>query len=236
LEQEYAIGSDRPLRGSLRILAAEYRGKATKHKDNIALRYQAPDAKQPDYFDSDGSAVRRAFLRSPFTHGAFRVSSSFSQHRFHPILRIWRPHHGTDYAAPFGTPVAAIGNGTVVRAEWYKGYGKCIDIRHNNVYTSRYGHLSRIAVRTGQSITQGQYIGNVGSTGLATGPHLHFEMQVNGMQHNFIAMSFPSASAVSKENMPDFFRVRDELLSQLHEIHSVSPKPALAGTMNNPQP
>lgn len=225
MEQEYLLGSDKPLwNGRGRIIAAIYNGKATKTKENTAIRFQPKGANRPDYYDVDGKAVRRAFLRAPFTHGAFRISSRFNPRRFHPILRTYRPHHGTDYAAGVGTPVASIGKGTVVRAEWYKGYGNCIDIRHNSKYTSRYGHLSKMAVRRGDSITQGQFIGRVGSTGLSTGPHLHFEMLVDGTQRNFLTMSFPAASAVANSDMPDFNRVRDEALARLNARQAEAPK------------
>lgn len=225
LEQEYLLGSEKPLwNGRGRILAATYNGKATKVKDNVAIRFQAKSENRPDYYDADGGAVRRAFLRAPFTHGAFRISSRFNPHRFHPILRTYRPHHGTDYAASKGTPVAAIGKGVVVRAERYKGYGNCIDIRHNSKYISRYGHLSKIAVKRGDSVQQGQYIGRVGSTGLSTGPHLHFEMLVDGTQRNFLTMSFPAASSVSQANMPEFTRVRDEMLARLNARPPESPQ------------
>jgi murein DD-endopeptidase MepM/ murein hydrolase activator NlpD len=217
MEQEYKVGSETPLwNGRGRILAAKYIGKATKVKENTAIRFQAKNDKRPDYYDIDGKAVRRAFLRAPFTHGAFRISSRFNPKRFHPILRTYRPHHGTDYAAGVGTPVAAIGKGTVVRAEWYKGYGNCVDIRHTNKYISRYGHLSKMAVKRGDSIHQGQYIGKVGSTGLSTGPHLHFEMLVDGVQRNFLTMTFPAASAVSGGEMGEFGRIRDEVLQRLN--------------------
>ncbi len=218
LEEEYMIGEDHPIGGGqhMRVIVASYTGSGTKNKENYAIRYQSADAKHADFYDPEGKAMKRAFLRAPFTKGAFRVSSGFNPHRFHPILRIYRPHHGTDYAASVGTPVSAIGNGTVVRAEWYKGYGNCIDIRHNQRYTSRYGHLSKIAVHRNQQIAQGQYIGRVGNTGLSTGPHLHFEMLVDGVQQNFLRMSFPASASVSKENLPDFFRVRDEAMARLH--------------------
>lgn len=217
LEEEYLLGQDRPIKGGkhMRVIAASYTGSGTKNKENIAIRFQAANLKRPDYFDQEGKAMRRQFLRAPFTKGVFRISSGFNPNRRHPILRVYRPHHGTDYAASIGTPVAAIGNGTVVRAEWYKGYGNCVDIRHNNRYTSRYGHLSKIAVHRNESIAQGQYIGKVGNTGLSTGPHLHFEMLVDGSQRNFLRMSFPASSAVSKSDMPDFLRVKDEALARL---------------------
>lgn len=214
VEQQFIEGTDKPLYGG-RVLAASYTGKGTKRKENIAIRYRVPGAKRDDYFDEDGNAVRKAFLRAPFTYGAFRVSSGFNPKRFHPILRTYRAHHGTDYAAARGTPVAAVGKGQVVRAGWYKGYGNCVDIRHTPKFTSRYGHLSRIGVRYGQSVNQGQYIGNVGSTGLSTGPHLHFEMLVDGVQKNFLRMDFPSAASVPKEHMDDFKRVKEELMNRL---------------------
>lgn len=226
LEEEYLIGEDEPIKGGrhMRVIAASYTGTGTKNRENLAIRYQSADAKRPDYFDPDGKAMRREFLRAPFTKGAFRVSSGFNPRRLHPILRVYRPHHGTDYASAIGTPVAAIGNGTVVRAEWYKGYGNCVDVRHNNRYTSRYGHLSKIAVRRGQSVAQGQYIGKVGNTGLSTGPHLHFEMLVNGTQQNFLRMSFPASQSVSQADMPEFKRVRDEAMTRLNARPADQPK------------
>lgn len=217
LEEEYIVGEEQPLKGGkhMRVIAASYIGSGTKNKENMAVRYQAPEAKRPDFFDPEGKAMQRQFLRAPFTKGVFRISSGFNRKRLHPILRTYRPHHGTDYAASVGTPVAAIGKGTVVRAEWYKGYGNCVDVRHSPRYTSRYGHLSKIAVRRGESLAQGQYLGRVGNTGLSTGPHLHFEMLVNGTQQNFLRMSFPASSSVAKSDMPDFYRVRDEALARL---------------------
>lgn len=217
LEQQYALGSDTPIRGSdhMRVLAASYNGKGTRKKENLALLYEPPAGKA-EYYDMDGEAVRKAFRRAPFRFGAFRVSSGYNPKRFHPILRTYRPHHGTDYAAARGTPVVAVGKGKVVRASWYKGYGNCVDVQHNSRYTSRYGHLSRISVRFGQSVEEGRIIGNVGSTGLSTGPHLHFEMLLDGKQRNFLRMEFPSTSGVAKSNMDDFKRVRDQLLARLN--------------------
>jgi len=227
LEEEYLVGKDRPIGGGkhMRVIAASYHGTGSKHKENIAVRFQAPGAKQADYFDETGGAVKRAFLRAPFTRGAFRVSSNFNPRRFHPILRVYRPHHGTDYAASVGTPVAAIGNGTVVRAEYYKGYGNCVDVRHTPHYVSRYGHLSKIAVRRGQKVAQGQYIGRVGNTGLSTGPHLHFEMLVDGAQRNWLRMNFPAGTSVSAANMEAFKRERDLALARLN----TNKPPAAAG-------
>jgi murein DD-endopeptidase MepM/ murein hydrolase activator NlpD len=233
MEQEYVVGQKEPLKGGkfMRVLIASYKGSGTKVDENIAIRYTPPGSKRAEYYDPDGGAMRRAFLRAPFTKGAFRVSSNFNLHRFHPILRIYRPHHGTDYAAAIGTPVASIGNGVVVRAGWASGYGNCVDVRHTIHYTSRYGHLSRVAVHRGQSVAQGQYIGNVGNTGLSTGPHLHFEMLVDGKQRNFLAMSFPAASSLSKQEMVSFVQVRDALMQRLKNLSSqASAKPTASDT------
>ncbi len=227
MEQEFIVGSSTPLwNGRGKVLAASYIGKGTKRKENFAIRYQAPLADRADYYDLEGQAVRKAFLRAPFTQVNFRISSGYSSHRFHPILRVYRPHHGTDYAASIGTPVSSVGKGVVIFAGVKGGYGKCVEIRHNSKYVSRYGHLSRIGVRQGASVSQGGSIGNVGNSGLSTGPHLHFEMIVDGVSRNFLAMEFPAASAVSKANMTDFNAVRDRLIAELNAGPLASDKPS----------
>lgn len=132
------------------------------------------------YYDSAGNSLRRAFLRAPVQFR--RISSSFARARFHPILGISRRHEGTDYAADPGTPVMAAGDGVVTRAGWGGGYGNLIEIRHRNGIVTRYGHLRAFArkIRAGSRVAQGEVIGYVGSTGLATGPHLHFEVRLSG--------------------------------------------------------
>lgn len=214
MEQEYVVGETTPLwNGRGRILVASYTGKATRVKDNTAIRYLAEGAKRADYYDEEGNAVRRAFLRAPFTHGSFRISSGFVSNRYNSILRVYTPHHGIDYAAPFGTWAAAIGKGKVVFAGWKGGYGNCIEIKHSSKYISRYGHLSKILVRLGQSVEQGQHVGNVGSTGLSTGPHLHFEMMVDGEKRNFLTMNFPAAAAIADNEKSAFNQKRDVILA-----------------------
>jgi murein DD-endopeptidase MepM/ murein hydrolase activator NlpD len=215
-EQQYIIedGKQVPV-NNVRVLAASYVGKATKRKENHAYRYQSGDATKPDYYDEEGNALRKAFLRAPFTHRAFRLSSGFSSRRFHPILRVYRPHHGIDYAASYGTPAASIGKGKVIYTGWKSGFGNTVEIRHNGTFVSRYGHLSSIAVKLGQSVEQGQMVGRVGNTGLSTGPHLHFEMLVNGSQRNFLNLDFPSASAVDPKYLSDFKQTRDNLQARL---------------------
>jgi murein DD-endopeptidase MepM/ murein hydrolase activator NlpD len=130
------------------------------------------------YYDAEGRPLRRAFLRSPLRFT--RISSRFSRSRLHPVLHVRRPHLGVDYAAPTGTPVSATGDGLVIAAGWDGGYGRAVRIRHANGYETLYGHLSRIHVRRGQRIAQGARIGAVGSSGLATGPHLDYRMRRDG--------------------------------------------------------
>jgi len=176
------------------ILWAEYDGKTVgKH---VAYRYR------DDYYNRAGQSLRKEFLKSPLK--VYRISSGYSKNRFHPILKIYRPHKGVDYAAPSGTPVHALGEGTVVFAGWKGGYGKYVRIKHPNGFQTGYGHLSRIAVKTGQKVSQGQVIGYVGATGLATGPHLHFEMFKAGALVNPLTVKTPPAEPVPPEAMEEF--------------------------------
>ena len=147
-----------------------------------AIRY-ASHRVSGDFFDANGRSLRAAFLRAPLEFR--RISSGFGG-RFHPILGVWKQHKGTDYAASAGTPVRAIGDGTVVRAGWGNGYGNVLEIRHRNGFVSRYGHLRGFAsgVRAGSHVAIGQTVAFVGMTGLATGPHLHFEVLVDGVQRD----------------------------------------------------
>ena len=145
IQQEYIAGTEISVH-RLKFLAASYAGKATRKKENLAIRYRVPDTKKDDFYDLEGRAIRKAFLRAPFTMNNFRISSNYNPKRFHPILRVYRPHHGTDYAAATGTRVSSVGKGAVIFAGWKKGYGNTVEVRHNSTYVSRYGHLSKIAV------------------------------------------------------------------------------------------
>jgi murein DD-endopeptidase MepM/ murein hydrolase activator NlpD len=138
------------------------------------------------YYGPDGTSKRRSFLASPMEFS--RVTSGFAM-RFHPILQTWRAHLGVDYAAPVGTPVRTVGNGTVSFAGWQTGYGNVIQIDHGGDRKTLYAHLSRIDVRKGQRVEQGQHIGAVGSTGWSTGPHLHFEFHVGGRHQDPVAIA-----------------------------------------------
>jgi murein DD-endopeptidase MepM/ murein hydrolase activator NlpD len=183
-----------------RMICGYYNGSYVGEK--WALYYEDGDGRK-DYYDVQGNSLRRAFLKSPLSYS--RISSHFSHRRFHPILRIYRPHHGVDYAAPTGTPISSIGEGTVTFAGWKSGYGRYVRIRHRNGYESGYGHLSRIRVKSGAFVKQGQLIGNVGMTGLATGPHLHFEIRKDGRFVNPLRVYVPPADPLKEEFKPDFY-------------------------------
>lgn len=187
------------------IVAAEFVNDGQPFR---AYRYDVNG--KAGYFNEEGKSVRKAFLKAPLNFRS--ISSFFSKQRKHPILKISRPHHGLDYAAPTGTPVSVAGDGKVFFAGHNGQYGKLVIVKHRNDYKTFYGHLSRIAngIRTGGRVEQGQIIGYVGSTGLATGPHLHYEMRVNDKPVNPLSIKIPSGSAVPENRMPDFLRLRND--------------------------
>ena len=195
-----------------KVLAAEYEGELlSKH---TAILFKDPSG-HIDYYDEKGKSLRKAFLRAPL-HYKY-ISSYFSKNRLHPILRIWRPHLAIDYAAPTGTPVSTIGDGTVIYAGWKDGYGNYVQIRHPNNYVSSYGHLSRFAkgLKNGQKVKQGEIIGYVGATGLATGPHLDFSISKNGEKVDFLKLKLPAASSVDPRYIAQFNEVKNKLLDNL---------------------
>jgi murein DD-endopeptidase MepM/ murein hydrolase activator NlpD len=175
-----------------RILAAEYDNAGTVY---TAVLYRR-EGQDVGYFSPDGSSLRRMFLKAPIPMA--RISSRFQNRRFHPILKINRPHLGVDYAAAPGTPARTVGDGTVTFVGWKGGAGKVIQIRHNSTYATAYKHLSGYAkgLHAGSRVRQGQVIGYVGSTGLSTGPHLHFEFYENGRFVDPLGRKFPSADPV----------------------------------------
>ena len=156
-----------------RVLAAEFVNAGRAHH---AIRFDNPSGRS-GYFDLNGQSKRRAFLASPMEFS--RVTSGFAM-RFHPIQQSWRAHLGVDYGAPTGTPIRSVGEGTVSFAGWQNGYGNVVQIDHGNQRTTLYAHMSRIDVRRGQRVEQGQHVGAVGTTGWSTGPHLHFEFRIGG--------------------------------------------------------
>ena len=175
------------------------------------------------YFDGDGKSMRAAFLRAPL---AFRRISSVFGMRRHPILGTLRRHAGTDYAAAAGTPVRALGNGRVIFAGWKGGYGKTVEIRHTNGYVTRYGHLRAYNVRSGQSVSISQTIGQVGSTGLSTAPHLHFEVLVNGVHRDpRVALRNQSGEPLAAAQRAAFAQLKARLFAQLDQPRAVTAGP-----------
>ena len=171
-----------------------------------------------EYYDASGEALRGQFLLAPLD--IVRVTSSFNRRRFHPVLRRTRPHLGVDYGAPHGTPVRATGAGRVSRAGSWSSYGTAIEIRHANNIRTRYAHLSGVArgVGPGTQVEQGQVIGYVGATGLATGPHLHYEFLRDGAQVNPASLQLPRAEPVPEAQRAQFGAVRDDVLARLRLI------------------
>lgn len=193
-----------------KILAAEYDNGGKKYQ---ALLYHDPTG-QPGYYTADGKSLQKAFLRSPLKFAA-PVTSHFSKARFHPILKTFRPHMGTDYGAPIGTPVQAIGSGRVTFAGRKGGEGNMVDIVHSNGYETMYLHLSRMFVRSGERVEIGKTIGLVGSTGLSTGPHLDFRILQKGQYKNFEKLGLPPSDPVAKKNWPEFAELREKWLPLL---------------------
>ena len=188
-----------PLRAG-RLLSAEF---VNNGKTFQAMWFQEPGAKG-GYYTLDGQSLRRAFLAAPLAFS--RVSSGFSN-RFHPILKTWRAHNGVDYAAPTGTPVRTVGDGVVDFAGVQNGFGNVVFVKHRGGNTTVYAHLSRINVRRGQNVAQGENIGAVGSTGWATGPHLHFEFRVNGEVRDPLTIARQAETVpVSTASRPAFER------------------------------
>lgn len=190
-----------------RVLAADLLASG-KHLN--AFRFETPEG-SARFFDADGVSLRRAFLRAPVEFR--RISSSFTRRRYHPVLGIWRKHEGTDYAAGSGTPVLAAGDGTVIRAGRAGGYGNLVEIRHRNGITTRYGHLRGFArgIGAGRRVSQGQVIGFVGSTGLASGAHLHYEFRINGVARDSRRVELGGGEPVARSVRAEFEQERRRL-------------------------
>lgn len=167
-----------------------------------------------DYYDFDGNSLRKAFLKAPLSYS--RISSTFSHSRFHPVLKIFRPHHGVDYAAPSGTPVSTIGDGKVIYKGYSGGGGNTVKIQHNSTYTTVYMHLSKYGkISVGKMVKQGEIIGYVGSTGTSTGPHLDFRVYENGKPINPLKLKSPPVAPVDSIHKNRFMAVRDSILDIL---------------------
>jgi murein DD-endopeptidase MepM/ murein hydrolase activator NlpD len=211
-ENKYIDGE---LVGIGRLIAASYTNESgTSH----SILYKIKD--NEGYFDGEGRPAQRAFLKAPVKFS--RISSRYNLRRFHPIRGKTIPHLGTDYAAPHGTPIRSVSDGVVTAASYTGGNGNFVKIRHDNVYETQYLHMSRFAkgIRPGVRVKQGQTIGFVGSTGLATGPHVCFRFWKNGRQINHLREKLPAAKPMSKEELPAYYEYRDKILVRLTQIRS----------------
>lgn len=209
-EQQYVDSIALP---KFRICAASF-----QQEDSL---YYAIPFKQDDeelYYNANGNSLEGAFLKAPLDF--YRITSRFTNRRFHPVLKRYRAHHGVDYAAPIGTPVYSIGSGKVISVGWAGGGGKTIKIRHNDSYTTSYMHLSRYAkgLHVGQSVKQKEVIGYVGSTGLSTGPHLDFRVYEHGKPINPLTIKSQPKKPISEANRDSFAIVRDSLIKELQGI------------------
>ena len=196
------------------ILAAEFVNQGKTYR---AVRYEDPSG-HVDYYSPDGNSMRKAFLRSPIKFA--RISSRFSKGRKPPILGKTRAHKGVDYAAPTGTPIRAAGDGTISFRGKKGGYGKTVIVDHGNGKSTLYAHMSRYArnKKKGKRVEQGDVIGYVGSTGMATGPHLHYEFRIDGVHRNPLTVKLPIAKPIEKKYRDDFRLKTAPLMAQLDNL------------------
>ncbi len=190
----------------------------TGFSDHYSFKYSFNNSE--GYYDLKGAPMKSQFLKAPLRFS--RISSGFTMNRFHPVLKYSRPHLGTDYAAPYGTPVMAVGSGVVEAAAYSGGNGNFVKIRHDKTYQTQYLHLSKFAngIFRGAPVGQGQIIGYVGSTGLATGPHVCFRFWKDGRQVDHRRLHFPSPEPLPAHILPDFFEKRDQLVKELDGLES----------------
>lgn len=191
-------------------------------EDFYAFSFQQGD--KQDYFDEEANSLRKELLKAPLRFS--RITSRYTRKRFHPVLKRYAAHLGTDYAAPPGTPVHSVGDGKVLEARYAKYNGRYVKVRHNSVYTTQYLHMSRIkkGIRPGAEVEQGEVIGYVGSTGLATGPHLCYRFWKNGRQVDPYKQEIPPAEPVKKENLPEFRKRMKQLKKELDHIPYQKPQ------------
>lgn len=193
----------------------EYRGE----KKYAFPFKQNPDSKRFDYYDEEGKVLKNMFLKAPLKFS--RISSRFSPKRFHPVQMQWKAHNGTDYAAPTGTPIMTTASGVVERAGYTSGNGNFVKVKHNGTYSTQYLHMSKILVRQGQRVSQGDIIGRVGSTGLATGPHVCYRFWKNGVQVDALKQRLPNSEPMSSKYKPQYIAYITPLKKELDSISNI---------------
>jgi murein DD-endopeptidase MepM/ murein hydrolase activator NlpD len=209
-DQQYING--KPIESG-EIRSAEFSSRGELYK---AYYFEPDSATGGEFFNEKGESLRKAFLKAPLKF--VRITSHYSLHRFHPVQKRWKAHLGTDYAAPTGTPIHTTGSGVVIASRYTRFNGNYVKIKHNRTYTTQYLHMSRRAVKVGQHVKQGQVIGYVGMTGLATGPHVCYRFWKNGKQVDPLNQKFPAATPVAKKYMPEFIRLVDSANLALDKI------------------
>lgn len=190
-----------------------------KHQEKpfYAFRYLTDTISgKPSFYDAEAKALQSFFLKAPLNYT--RISSRYTKRRFHPVQKRWKAHLGTDYAAPYGTPIVSTANGTVIASAYTSANGNYVKVRHNNKYTTQYLHMTKRAVRNGQTVKQGDVIGYVGSTGLATGPHVCYRFWVNGKQVDPYRQNLPSAKHIEDELKDEYFAYIQPLKDELEQI------------------
>lgn len=211
-ERTYVEGE--PL-GSGRILSAIF---SQNGKEYQAYYFQAEGSEKGGYYDENGNSLKRSFLKAPLKYS--RISSKFTMRRLHPVQRIWKAHLGTDFAAPHGTPIVATADGVVTESSFGSGNGNYVKLKHDAVYETQYLHMSKRAVKKGQRVTQGQVIGYVGSTGLATGPHVCYRFWKNGKQVDALKQQFAPSTPISAEYKHAFAKLLSTQQHQLANLHT----------------
>ncbi len=197
---------------SLECAFFEYKGKKIYA---FPFKQNASD-KKVDYYDEEGKALKNFFLKAPLK--TVNITSRFSKRRYHPVQKFFKPHNGTDYAAPHGTPIMSTANGVVELAGYSAGNGNHVKIKHDKTYSTQYLHMSKILVRKRQHVRQGQIIGKVGSTGLATGPHVCYRFWKNGKQVDALKLKLPNSAPMDKKNKPRFIAFMTPLKRELDSI------------------
>ena len=193
----------------------EYKGKKI-----YAFPFKQDEkSRKVDFYDEEGKVLKNMFLKAPlkFIH----ISSRFSARRFHPVQKSWKAHNGTDYAAPHGSPIMTTANGVVEQTGYTSGNGNFVKVRHNGTYSTQYLHMSKILVRRGQHVMQGDVIGRVGSTGLATGPHVCYRFWKNGVQVDALRQKLPNSEPMSSRHKPRFIAYMTPLKKELDSISNI---------------
>ena len=200
---------------SLKAAFFEYKGKMI-----YAFPFeQNQGSGKLEYFDEDGKALKNFFLKAPLKY--VNITSHYTQHRFHPVQQIWKAHKGTDYAAPTGTPIMTTASGVVEQTGFTAGNGNFVKVKHDRTYSTQYLHMSKILVRRGQRVNQGDVIGRVGSTGLATGPHVCYRFWKNGVQVDALKLKLPNSEPMDKRNLPRFLAEMKPLKQELDSLAAI---------------